>query len=432
MAPGSSATACYGVPSPPVAAARKDVACTGASGGRGRRSHIQMTDVPASQRFCSQCGEPLRSDARFCAACGTAVAPEAVPPAPEVESSVPESGPNALKAGPATSAPADMAMAAAPASSARRRWSGAAVAVVAALVLVIAGAAAGAWLLFGGDGDEGEGAHALADRLVLLYEEPGTLFDGRTAALPAGLRDALNAGMAPGTPEEDLVRLPVHPDGTLLGSYRIERPNGEITFVLFYDVLGDDRDVEREITRQLDETPWQVIAGASTRVASDVNFRSTGSGDIEGIATVRPIPVADGAEPLVSVVYTIAIQPQRAVAEPDFELPPARRVPEHFPASFLMLEDMTTFSVLWTVGPAGRDYRLILLTTQSALDVTDEYRSLLGERGWELTGDRAVGFATVLEFESDDGAMQGTVTADIFVDDGRYTAIFLELLTSNR
>ena len=281
----------------------------------------------------------------------------------------------------------------------------------------------------GGGGDRPDGR--LADRVLRLGEELETGVDVVLGEVPADLSSVLNPGATADTPDSDLIALAVHPDGELLGSFRIERPDGVISFWLFYDIHDDRRTVEQAVMRQLDVTPWQVVAGQSTDTQSAIRFENTFSADVEGTAFVRAI---EGEEdgPLTAVVYIVEVQPLALADERDFQLPEARAIPEDFPASFLVLEGMTPITVLWFSDPTGDTYQLVLLTRESAFDVATEYRERLAAENWELIDDRAVGFATVLDFQTEDGGTQGSLSADAFADDDSYTAVVVELRTSSR
>ena len=296
-----------------------------------------------------------------------------------------------------------------------------------AVALVVVAAA-----LVAGCGGEAEDQGLLADRVLRLGEDPKTVIEVRRGEAPAGLSAALNPEAASGSSGSDLVNLPVHNTDDLVGSFRIERPDGVISFWLIYDHAEEAIAVEQALMRELDETPWQVIAGQSTGPESGLRFQSSYSGDIEGTAIIRSVLDADAeGGPITSVVYIVEVRPAELRENASFELPPPRPVPEDFPAPFLLLEGMTPVTVLWGSSPAGRSYQLVLLTLDSAFEVVAQYREVIEAEGWDLVDDRAVGFATVLEFETDAGATQGTLTADTFGDDDRYTSVLLELRVSS-
>ena len=297
-------------------------------------------------------------------------------------------------------------------------------------VALIAATAALVLAACGGDGGDGGDGGRLADRILRLGKDLTTVVDVRSAELPTGMSAALNPGLTDDTPQEDIVALPVHPDGELIGSFRIAAPDGVVSFYLLYDIPLDDRTVNADLMRQLDESPWQVVAGQSTETQSAIQFQSTVSGDMEGRAFIRPVPDPDGL--VTSVVYILQIRPPKLTEAPDFQLPAPRPVPDDFPAPFLVLEGMTPITVQWSSSPAGDSYQMVLLTLESAFDVAAEYRERFEAEGWELTDDRAIGFATVLDFQSSDGATQGNLSADSFADDDSYTSVVLDLLVSAR
>jgi len=283
----------------------------------------------------------------------------------------------------------------------------------------------------GGGGDDGEVPGLLADRILRLGEDQKTIVDVRSREVPVGFSDALNIGTTPGTPDEDLITLHVYRPDDLVGSFRIKREDGVQSFWLLYDHAEDALVVEAELLKRLDETPWQVVAGQSTVVEARIRFQSTVSGDIDGTAIVHPVRgVDDEAGPLTSVVYIIEVQPGELAEPSKFELPAPRPIPSAFPAQFLVLNGTTPITVLWGSAVGGTTYQMVLLTETSAFDVADQYRNLLASEGWELTADRAVGFATQLEFQSDAGALQGTITTDTFDQDDDYTSIVLGLRVS--
>ena len=141
----------------------------------------------------------------------------------------------------------------------------------------------------GGDGDADAGA--LAERWLRVGEDYQTnvlVFD---KALPPTLNALLNPGAHEDTPDEDLVQVPVHPDGDLLGSYLVRRTDGVTLVWLFFDVtdttLGQ---VTADIAPQLDASPWQVISQQASRSFSVIEFQSTRSDDVTGTAIVQPSP----------------------------------------------------------------------------------------------------------------------------------------------
>jgi membrane-associated protease RseP (regulator of RpoE activity) len=129
----------------------------------------------------------------------------------------------------------------------------------------------------------------LADRWLRVGEDLGTGVDVYEGKLPPQLSSLLNPGAGNGVAGSQ-VALPVHPDGKLLGSFHIQRPDGTNLLWIIFDVPGSDTDVQQVIAQQLDQTPWQVTGGQQTESLAVVRFQSTLSTDIQGTAVVQPLP----------------------------------------------------------------------------------------------------------------------------------------------
>ncbi len=128
----------------------------------------------------------------------------------------------------------------------------------------------------------------LADRWLRVGEDIGTGVDVYEGKLPPQLPALLNPGAGSGS--DGQVALPVHPQGTLLGSFHIRRPDGTNLLWIIFDVPGADADVQQTVSQQLDATPWQVTGGQQTESLAVVRFQDTLSSDIQGTAVVQPLP----------------------------------------------------------------------------------------------------------------------------------------------
>ncbi len=290
-----------------------------------------------------------------------------------------------------------------------------------------------------------------ADRTV---EEFAALWETDRAAAFTLFAAGLDASEDPTAVRNELflgqlTALPVHPDGALVGSGLIARPDGTQGFFLVYDVAGDTVGIEETVARQLDQSPWQVTGGQSAADLAVVRFQSTVTADIQGLAWVQPIAFSSLLEaavanseagdatvapvgPLSSVLYLVETQPTLPSDEESFALPAGRPLPDGFPAAFLLDEGKTITELAWNSVPGGSAYQVTILTRESAFEVADVYRDRLALEGWDLTDDQAIGFATVLQFASDDGAVQGSVSLDAFADDDQFTEIVVQLQTSSR
>ena len=230
------------------------------------------------------------------------------------------------------------------------------------------------------------------------------------------------------------------------------------TFIVF-DLIGSPADIEQTIAEQLDQSPWQATGGQSSEEIAIVQFQSTVSADVQGVAWVQPIlssatltaaaasaaaaegegegdatdagaPALEG--PLASLLYLIQVLPPTTSEPPDFELPEGRPLPAAFPAAFLVDDDMTVVSTAWRTQPGATAYQITVLSSGSSFDLAEDYRERLEGEGWELTADEAVGFATVLGFASESDGIQGQIQLDAFQEDEGYTQVILELQVSSR
>ena len=309
-----------------------------------------------------------------------------------------------------------------PRSRATRLGGGSLIAAV-LLAAMLLGAACSS----GGDDQAAGNGDVLADRILRLGEDLDTTVAVRPGALPEGLEEALNASATSDTPAEELVAVPVHPDGKLLGSFRIDRGDGTRTFFLLYDVAGAAVDVESAVALQLNQSPWQITGGQSSEAISSISFQSTVSIDVTGTAAVRQI--AEDVGPTSSVVYILEVQPGTPPTSTPFVLPAARPLPGGFPAEFV-LSGMTPISAQWSSQAAGTAYQLLLLTKADTTTVAEQYRTLLQDADWELANDQAQGFATQLDFQRDSGASIASVQVDAYSEDDSYTAVFFSLQLS--
>ena len=245
--------------------------------------------------------------------------------------------------------------------------------------------------------------------------------------------------------------LPVHPEGELLGSVLTRRTNGELAYFIVYDTPGPQIEAERLVSEQLDQSPWQVTGGRSNRDLGFFQFQNTLSADISGFVWILPrtpdpdeaadeAAEAESAEdsetpatsaepgPGSTVIYLMQAQPAIAPEDPPFELPDeGRPVPEVFPAAFLLEGDQTVLELFWSKQPGVSGYQLTVLTPGSSFEATELYRERIEAQGWEIVEDQAVGFATILEFASEDGRLQGSISIDTFAEDDGYTQITLQI-----
>jgi len=150
----------------------------------------------------------------------------------------------------------------------------------------------GAALVLGcSGGDDSGGGSALADRWLRLgedYRASVAVYDGE---VPPVLVDLLNPSADEDTPEDDLIALPVHPSGDLLGSYMLRRPDGSHLVWLFFDVpTSEVPDIADSVAGQLDESPWQVIGRLGSSSYAVIEFQNTRADDVTGTTVIEHSP----------------------------------------------------------------------------------------------------------------------------------------------
>ena len=213
-------------------------------------------------------------------------------------------------------------------------------------------------------------------------------------------------------------------------AYRLPFADGSFDLTTSHTLLCIVTDPEAALREQLDQSPWQVIGGQSAESLSWVSFQSTISGDVDGQAAITPLPPVEsedgGTLTLSNIVYFLNVQPAIPPDPRPFVLPPSREPPADFPLPFL-LEGMDVLSMAWLTQPGSTLYQATLLSRESSFDVAERYRQAFASVGWEVQEDRAVGFATVVSFASEDGTAVAQLTIDSFEEDDSYTAVRLQL-----
>ena len=295
---------------------------------------------------------------------------------------------------------------------------------------------------------------SIAELADMTPEEFSALWESDRADAFARFAAGIAASEDPAATADDLfidmpVALPVHPEGMLLGSVLTRRISGELAFFIVYDIPGPQVDAEFLVSEQLDQSPWQVTGGRSSEDLGFFQYQNTISADISGFVWIlprTPDPDATSGEaeadstadadaanavqsgPVSTVIYLIQAQPAIPADDPPFAFPQeGRPLPDGFPAAFLLEGDQTVVELFWSSQPGATGYQLTVLTPGSSFEATELYRERIEAQGWEIASDQAVGFATVLEFASEDGSLQGSVSFDTFEEDEDYTQITLQI-----
>lgn len=209
-------------------------------------------------------------------------------------------------------------------------------------------------------------------------------------------------------------------------------------------VERDGVQVELELARgaavpELDLRYRELTDGLEvTEVLSDFDFEvgdllvavggQSVSDEGELFQALRALAVA--GEPHTAVLYRLTIQAASVAAEPVFALPRGRPLPEGFPVTFLVNDDLTLLDVSWDKTPV-EFYQVTLVTERSTFEVAEEYRELLEAAGWVLTDDEAQGFGTTLSFEHADSGYSGVANIDQFPSDEALNAVTIQVQATN-
>lgn len=162
--------------------------------------------------------------------------------------------------------------------------------------------------------DSGTGDVALTERWLRANEDPAADISIFEAKLPANLIELLNPGAS--ADAKDQLQFPVHPNGKLIGSYVIRRPEVGNLIGLVYDVAEPTADVTRKVQEQLDARPWQVVGAQADASGTLLRFQSTTGGELRGQALVNQRPATatyalvverDGKQTTLNVARSSAI-----------------------------------------------------------------------------------------------------------------------------
>jgi hypothetical protein len=92
----------------------------------------------------------------------------------------------------------------------------------------------------------------------------------------------------------------------------------------------------------------------------------------------------------------------------------------------------TVTDIAYQRSPGSADFLITFLTEDDQADVVDYYQREFASRGWTVT-DATVppsSFTLGIEFTDSNDELQGTLTADIFDKDSRYTQVDLLVFVS--
>lgn len=180
------------------------------------------------------------------------------------------------------------------------------------------------------------------------------------------------------------------------------------------------------VTDVLPDTEFQV---GDVLVAVDNSFVNS---DRDMNTALRTLGQDQDRDPRTAIVYRLTILSAVTFPEPMFVMPLSRPLPDGFPASFLIFDYLSVLEVKWTRQSAGTVYEVTMITERSAYDIADDYREKLTSVEWELLGDEAEEFATVLNFSDDANGLTGIVNIDEFSADKTMNKVVLQIQVLRR
>lgn len=167
--------------------------------------------------------------------------------------------------------------------------------VLAVFVVVFAVAAAGfVASKVKSPGSTGGASLQMAEQL--LRQDATTGIEILPGVVVAALDQMVNAGV---TNPAERMTLPIVPNARLIGSTHIQGGDGGSLVLVMYEVDQDMSTVTDVLSKQLDQSPWQITGAQGQATQRVLGFRNTRN-DLEGSVTVRLEPQADSYSLTVS------------------------------------------------------------------------------------------------------------------------------------
>ena len=130
----------------------------------------------------------------------------------------------------------------------------------------------------------------------LLRQDATTGIEIVPGVVVAALDQMVNAGV---TNAADRMTLPIAANARLIGSTHIQGGDGGSLVLVMYEVDQDMSTLAEALSKQLDQSPWQVTGAQGQATQRVLGFRNTRN-DLEGSVTVRLQPQVDAYSLTVS------------------------------------------------------------------------------------------------------------------------------------
>ncbi len=233
--------------------------------------------------------------------------------------------------------------------------------------------------------------------------------------------------LPPGYPDD----VPMYPGSDLVASL-VQLSGENAAYLVVYDTSDSRGDVAAFFEDALGERPWQVEAGRDGADASLQQFTKTDSADITGV--VLSAESKDDDVTTIVISMNVISGADEADDGQDFEPAVGKTLPSGFPDDVAIYPDAILIETVYQRQPEGDSYLASFLTRESTSDVVQFYRDEFEDNGWTVNDGDATEAplenADAVGFSDDGGEISGGVLVGDFADDGDYTQINLQIVST--
>ena len=264
----------------------------------------------------------------------------------------------------------------------------------------------------GGDGDN-ERVAGVVSRMLALGQ-------------PAGASVQHFAGRLP---DDMPVELPSYPGSTLMASLRQVVSDDAVYFIVL-DTADSPDEVLQYYEEAFSEDPWQVEATSSTEELTALQFSKVDDANISGGVAVNQSLEGDGRSSIFMSLEVISGAGEEE--EEPFQLGASRPLPRDFPSDIPIYDGSTVIATAHVRSPGNQDFLITFLSQDPQDEVIEYYREEFEARGWSVVDEPSEGFASSISFQdSASPEISGTISADVFAEEGDYTQVDMQLRVSS-
>jgi hypothetical protein len=265
--------------------------------------------------------------------------------------------------------------------------------------------------------------------MTLLLEDGDTGADARASANVANIINAFSQGqgtssierfeseLPPGFPAD----VPAYPDGDVVSSL-VQLGGDDVLFLAVFDTPDSRDEVAAYFKDELNSGDFQLDGLQDGREAALLQFSKTDDADVSGLVLVSESKEQD----LTTIFYSVEV----ISGADDVELSPfvprvSRPLPATYPSEVPQYPDGVVVETVTQREPQGDIFGVAFITRDSTASVLEFYGDAFEALGWTVSDADASNSeledAEGINFESDDGALTGSVIAGVFQEDRNYT-----------